>query len=196
MRNKQLVIVAMIISMLSLAFQWPWDVQQQAQAKKKSSQTSSSPKDEVKEAIQSTKSTTGTPVKISTQNQKGKAGGPSLLKGAGETDFAKDEASVSSKNAAEIGELQKRIENIIKVNESLKAASGPQAKDIAEISDQARAHQKILTQLNAPNNVVPAYRASDAGEVLRQEKLRLIQDQTQKNQNAIETIKRSETLRR
>ncbi len=86
--------------------------------------------------------------------------------------------------------LQKQISDIIKLNESIKASQRGQVTEIQKIIDQARIHQRILTELKEgeeKGEVKPA----DAEALLRQEKVRLIQEQTEQNKEFIDEIEKA-----
>ena len=88
---------------------------------------------------------------------------------------------------AEMGKLKEKIQQVIHANAFVKAQNVAQAAEIQRIIEQARVHEQILKSLeNSPRNKI--YKANDANELLRQEKIRLIQEQTLRNINVIQSF--------
>ncbi len=89
--------------------------------------------------------------------------------------------------------VQSQLDSMMRVNDSLKNNYGQQAAEVQRISDQAKIHQRILTQLStAPAQ--PVYSKNDSQELLRQEKIRLIREQTERNRQVLESLNRSRRL--
>ncbi len=86
--------------------------------------------------------------------------------------------------------LQKQISDIIKLNESIKASQQTQVGEVQRIIEQARFHQRILTELKEGEEKGEA-KPSDAETLLKQEKVRLIGEQTEQNKEFIEEIKKA-----
>ena len=90
----------------------------------------------------------------------------------------------------DIAGTQKQIDEILRLHEQIKKVSQSQALEIQRITDQASIHKKILQDLQKTGvaDVRKKYLAKDAAELLRQEKIRLIQEQTLQNRNWIERV--------
>jgi len=86
--------------------------------------------------------------------------------------------------------LQKQISDIIKLNESIKASQQAQVGEVQRIIEQARIHQRILTELKEGEGKEEV-KSSDAEVLLKQEKVRLIQNETEKNKEFIEEIEKA-----
>lgn len=186
MKYNHKLVILLSLSIFSMAFQWPWEVPQQSTNKRKAptqaaSQTPSKPSKAGPQQAASNRSDAG----------ESSSAAPSGVSAIGDVPVE----TVQS-NVAEVAQIQERISNIIKVNDSLKSRYKEQAKDIEQISVQAKVHQKLLTELKTPPTSSTVYPAQDATEMLRQEKIRLIQEQTQKNQDFLETLNRTESVRR
>ncbi len=91
-------------------------------------------------------------------------------------------------NAAEINS---RIEGVLRANETLQAAQSNQAAEIQRISERARQQQQILQNLEASKNRVPSVSAKDAGEIMRQERIRSVREQAEQNQRLIQSLERN-----
>ncbi|MBI3314289.1 MAG: hypothetical protein HYZ83_08650 [Candidatus Omnitrophica bacterium] len=87
-----------------------------------------------------------------------------------------------------VTKLQKEIQDIIKLNEELKNRYKSQALEIQRISEQAKIHQKILEEMNEASRKTPVLKPQDTEELLKQEKLRMIRQETEANQNFIEGL--------
>lgn len=96
-----------------------------------------------------------------------------------------------TENNLKAAEVNQQIQNILRINEALKADKPQQAAEIQRISEQAHIHQQILQNLNSVKTQPPAVTPTDVDEILRQEKIRLIREQTQQNRQLLETLERS-----
>ncbi|MBI3306352.1 MAG: hypothetical protein HYZ84_00895 [Candidatus Omnitrophica bacterium] len=85
--------------------------------------------------------------------------------------------------------IQKEIQEVIKLNEELKSRYKSQAAEIQRISEQARIHQKILQDMNQMPRKVPVIKPQDTEELLKQEKLRVIEQDTEASRKFIEDLK-------
>ena len=93
-------------------------------------------------------------------------------------------------NKIPIEEIKKQIHEIIQIDATLKQGRQQQASEIQRIRDQARIHQQILKDLEASSQKRNSVNASDIDEILKQEKIRLIQQQTRQNREMIENVDR------
>lgn len=87
----------------------------------------------------------------------------------------------------EIVKIKSQIQDIIKINESLKSNYSEQAAEIQKISEQARIHQRILKDLETAKAQQKAARAGSEN-FMNDEKIRLIQKETEKNQKFLDTL--------
>lgn len=88
-----------------------------------------------------------------------------------------------------VAEIRRQLEEIIQIHKTLQQVHQGQLREIQRITDQARAHQKLLNQLapvRASNQVV---KSSNLEEIIRMEKIRQIQVQAQQNRAALEELK-------
>lgn len=91
----------------------------------------------------------------------------------------------------EIMKIQAQIREIVKINESLKNNFAGQAAEIQKINDQSRIHQKILSELDTgKKNTANA----NPENFLNREKVRLIEEQTEKNQKFIADLKNQKKI--
>lgn len=88
--------------------------------------------------------------------------------------------------------LQQQINEILMLNESIKEQFKAQSAEIQRISKIARLHKKILEDLTVPPNKERELKLSDAEEILRQEKLRLIQKETERNKAFLDNLQHAE----
>ena len=80
------------------------------------------------------------------------------------------------------------------MNEELKGRYKSQAAEIQRVSEQAKIHQKILDEMNKVSRTTPTFKPQDTEELLKQEKLRVIQQETKASQNFIEELQRKSNL--
>lgn len=85
----------------------------------------------------------------------------------------------------DIARIQKQIQEIMKINESLKTNFSGQAAEIQKISDQAKIHGEILKDLDSGKKIAED---ASADKYLNQEKLRLIREETEKNQKYLQEL--------
>lgn len=81
--------------------------------------------------------------------------------------------------------IQKQIQEIMKINESLKTNFSGQAAEIQKISDQAKIHGEILKDLDSSRKVAEE---ASSEKYLNKEKLRLIREETEKNQKFLQEL--------
>lgn|GEM_PF-1858984 len=91
----------------------------------------------------------------------------------------------SGREGIEISRLQKQINEILQVNEKLKNHHEEQLSHIRKITEQAAMHRRMLDDLDKKELRLDQVSVADMDEVLRQEKLRLIQQETEKNEDYV-----------
>ncbi len=99
----------------------------------------------------------------------------------------------------EVQRVNQQITDIIKLNNDLRMTQAQQAEQIRQAGEQARIHQQILRDIENARNSQNIIRASQIEEVLRQEKIRLIREQTERNRQILEAERNRqlmESLRR
>ncbi len=87
-----------------------------------------------------------------------------------------------------VSDVQRELTELIQLNETIRQTQQGQVKSAQQIIEQARIHQRILDDLNAADPAVRNVQPTDAQEILRQEKLRLIREQTERNRRIIESL--------
>ena len=88
-------------------------------------------------------------------------------------------------------EIQKELEEIVQIHRSLQAQHRAQVAEIQRITEQAKAHQKLLQNLSpAPGGEEAP--AEDMDEAVRRQKILLIKEQARENREAHEEIKKKE----
>ena len=95
----------------------------------------------------------------------------------------------------DIAKIQKQIQEIIKINDSLKSNYAGQAEEIQKISEQARIHQKILKDLEAARNRQVGAKANPQ-KFMDLEKVKLIEKETNKNNQFLNNLKNQETSKK
>jgi len=96
-----------------------------------------------------------------------------------------DIQSVSS--AVELTKLQKQLENVIQANQRLQEDYVRRMRKIKAISTQAKIHQRILDKIRVQQPInSPGIESS-----MRQQKLNLISQQAQRNQELLQSLRES-----
>lgn len=95
---------------------------------------------------------------------------------------------VSLANDSEVLDLQKKINEVLLMNDKLKGSYKSEAIQAQQVADQAKIHQKILQDIQKTRikQVAPKNPAEDATEMIKQEKIRLIREQTEKAKKMLE----------
>lgn len=96
-----------------------------------------------------------------------------------------------------MAEIHQELADIIRVHQSLQLQYRDQVREIHEIqriTDQARAHQKLLKDLETVRRAQEANRTMKTlDELVRIEKIRLIQEQTRQNRVRLGEIQKQES---
>jgi hypothetical protein len=94
----------------------------------------------------------------------------------------------------QVADVNRQIQEIIRINENMKTSQRAQAAEVQRISEQARIHQQILQDLENAKRSRNTVQAGDVSEILRQEKIRLIREQTERNRQVMENLERSKRI--
>lgn len=87
----------------------------------------------------------------------------------------------------DVEDVNRQLQDIIKLNDALKINQVATAAEIQQIQEQAKIHQQLLQKLETTETAV---NRSEVNEVLRQEKIRLIREQTSRNTEIVKTLER------
>ena len=164
--NKKLFLI-LTAGFLGLAFMWPWDAPKKPAASPPAQGQNPVPKKNA-----------GSKQENPDTGQTPEAANP---------DEAQEVSTVPA--VPEISRVQNQIQKVIQLNETLKTRYHNQAGEIDRISEQARIHQRILNNLTVPPR--PSLAPIDAQEILRQEKIRVISSETQRNQEFLQNLERT-----
>jgi len=77
--------------------------------------------------------------------------------------------------------IQKQISEIIKANERIKQVRQAQIAQLEQVTNQAKIHRRLLDEIENQETEPKDLRSEDIDEILRQEKMRLIEEETQQN---------------
>ena len=92
-------------------------------------------------------------------------------------------------------DVNQQLQDMIKMNEALKTSQRIQSMELQHIAEQARIHQQILKNLESAKIARNTSVNMDVNEVLRQEKIRLIREQTERSQQVMDSIERNKRIR-
>lgn len=98
--------------------------------------------------------------------------------------------SIRSNSQSNLTEINRQLQEIIRMNDAIKASQATKIAELQRIQEQAKIHQKILNNLVMSKATAPVVRPSDVDEVLRQEKIRLIREQASRNAEIVKAIER------
>ena len=109
------------------------------------------------------------------------------------TELAKSPAlkvntAVSSVRPENVADINQQLQNIIRINDSIKAGQAVKIAQLQSIQEQAKIHQQILRTLEVSKAANPVFNPTDIQEVLRQEKIRLIREQTTRNSEIVKVL--------
>lgn len=96
--------------------------------------------------------------------------------------------NISPLKDLEVVKIQKQINEIIKANEKFKSLQQTQTEQIRQITEQAQMHRRMLQDLEEKNREPQELKVSDVDEILRQEKMRIIENETEKNKLLLDQI--------
>lgn len=85
-------------------------------------------------------------------------------------------------------QVQRELQDILQIQQTLQLRQATQLREIQKITEQAKIHQRLLNNLTTPPSVSPPQR--DLEEVLRLQKIALIQKQVQENRAILEGFQR------
>lgn len=183
MKNSGNIIVpflGFILAVSPVASAWPWDEVRKAKAAQE--EKAEHPREESVEKKQAIP-----------MDPPGQARGTLVAAGGGggggeeeETVAATEEEALEEavKQKAQIQKAQSEIDAIIEMNQTVRSLHKDRIAEIQRIHEQALIHQKLLKDLQAA-----AKANSDIQNLLRREKVRLIQKETEKNRQLMETLK-------
>lgn len=92
----------------------------------------------------------------------------------------------------QVNQIRQEIQKILDLNQKLKDIQGNRVAQMQRIQEQARIHQKILDQLEVSKKTQAVSGIPDKEALLAQEKLRIIHEETQRNQALIESVKNAQ----
>ncbi len=85
-------------------------------------------------------------------------------------------------------DLNRQIQDIIRVNDTAKTNQALKLAELQSVQEQLEIHQRILKTLEVVKPVTPPVSRNDVDEILRQEKIRLIHEQTARNSQIVKTL--------
>lgn len=85
----------------------------------------------------------------------------------------------------QVNQVRQEVQKVLDLNKTIKNIQGDRVLQMQRIQEQARIHQKILDQLEAGKTAKKAQAMPDKDALLAQEKLRIINEETKRNQAVI-----------
>ena len=92
-----------------------------------------------------------------------------------------------------IVQIQQQVQEMVRVNDSLQASSTRQAAEIRRLGEQVKSQQTILRNAQQVPNAANNIKVDDTQEILRQQKIRTLNEQIQQVQRirVVEEVKRN-----
>ncbi len=174
----------LLAAFFMLAFSFPWDATQQKDKKDSDPQNQAAAAQAGQNNSVNTADFSGGKAAIQKNAPDSGSSAPVKASGKVPTPMQTVKAAAGVSGQPDIGKIQKQIQDIIRINENLKYRYQDQAAEIQHITEQARIHEKILENMNRMKT--PGANANEA--IIQQEKLRLIQQATQSNQQYIQDL--------
>jgi hypothetical protein len=94
-----------------------------------------------------------------------------------------------------VSQIRNEVQKILDLNKRIKNLQGDRVSQMQRIQEQARIHQKILDQLESGTRSTKAVKSPGKEALLAQEKLRIISEETKKNQQVLAEIKKEPKVR-
>jgi len=86
-------------------------------------------------------------------------------------------------------EIQKQLQDIIKVHQDLEKQRNQDLAEIQKILEQSRMHQQLLSDLNRDQTAAGKAK-SEMDEIIRRQKIQIIEEQALKNKSELEKLKK------
>lgn len=163
--NRQFFLCFLMMLATSTVFAWPWG---------------KSPDDK--------KEKSSTPAAVQINQKKLTAKIPQQIS-KGQKNAVKMASSAEVKNLAQ---TQQQINEILRIQKTLKGMTQKDRVEVQRINESARLHQRILKGIG--KSPAGTYKPVDAQEILRQEKIRLIQEETLKNRSILENMRKKSSI--
>lgn len=167
-----------LLALVFLGFGWPQGPQGD-ETQNKSSLSSDAAKDVVADEAGSAGPASGETVQAKTASS-----GKSYLSMQRSVDNALRAGRAAQSVPAyeqEIVTILQQINEILLANEALRSEHQSQLEQIKRITDQAVIHRRMLQEIDSSRKDAGVLGEDDVSEILRQQKLRLIRNETEKN---------------
>ena len=90
---------------------------------------------------------------------------------------------------ASVPQIRQEIQKILDLNKKIKSVQSGSAAQFQRVQEQARIHQKILTEIEVSQKKALAQKVPTKNAFLAQEKLRIIHTETQRNAKMVPILK-------
>ena len=102
-----------------------------------------------------------------------------------------EKGSPSTTSASQsMEQIQKDLRRIQEIHQTLQREHYEQIREIQKITEQAKAHQKLLKDLEVQRQAAKPLNTFSVEEILRFEKIRLIQEEARQNRAVLEGIQK------
>ena len=176
-----------VVFFITAAFTWPWEGNQTQQKPQSNSEAPSKSETSVSPPIKAVRKEK---LRIQKSQRAVSVAPKKEIKEQQSEDASNGESEDErdGKEDREVARLKRKINEITRMNQAVRTQNQAQTIEIQKIVENARAHQQILQNLEILKSNT-TYQPSQTDELLRQQKIRLIQEQTNNNLNAIQSFK-------
>ncbi len=176
------LLVLILGGLLFSAYQWRWEDSQAAAGAKTSTNKKNPPVLEPAKQVKPVKPSA--PAKSKPESKPKQDSKPKLAVPAqpAATSLPKPPAAtprpfVENTNMLQV---QQKINDVLRLNEKLAKLSRVRTVQVQTMVDQARVHQRLLSELSSPADVAGGIKTSDADKVLMHQKLRALREESEK----------------
>jgi hypothetical protein len=94
----------------------------------------------------------------------------------------------------QVTQIRQEVQRVLQLNAQIKNLQGNQVAQVQRIQEQARMHQRILNKIETTPAVLPAGKGAEKEVLLAQEKLRIINTETQRNQAILRDLQQTSRI--
>ncbi len=94
----------------------------------------------------------------------------------------------------QVTQIRQEVQRVLQLNAQIKNLQGNQVAQVQRIQEQARMHQKILNKIETTPAVFSTGKGAEKEVLLAQEKLRIINNETQRNQAILRDLQKTSQM--
>lgn len=94
----------------------------------------------------------------------------------------------------QVTQIRQEVQRVLQLNAQIKNLQGSQVVQVQRIQEQARMHQRILNKIETTPTVFSTGKGAEKEVLLAQEKLRIINNETQRNQAILRDLQKTSQM--